>query len=384
MSERCPPRLADCVSCTGCGACATACHTGALTLEPDAEGFLRPCVDAAVCVGCGRCTAVCPPLCPNPTRVPRGVWGGRVTDAEALAQSSSGGLFHVLATATLAQGGVVVGCRWAEDFSGVTLALADTPAAAVDFQGAKYVQSAPGTAYEEALAALATGRQVLFTGVPCQVAGFLRLVPPHQRARLLTAEIVCHGTPSPAVWRQALQSLANRFGAPKAIAFRDKRLGWKRGCFVYSGTRKEHAGDLHKEPYVKAFFRALCLRPSCHACVANSGRSGADFTLGDFWCDEELPTVWASDDRGASVVIVWTEAGVNALVALGGHVETVPATWEAATRKNFNLVRATPGNPARAWFMAWYKRLGVAWAERLSKPSRRWIRRLLGGTKEGA
>lgn len=44
--------------CCGCTACASICAHDAITMKPDALGFLYPEVDRSKCVDCGLCEAV--------------------------------------------------------------------------------------------------------------------------------------------------------------------------------------------------------------------------------------------------------------------------------------------------------------------------------------
>ena len=59
------PTLAPPKDCTGCSACRAACPRDAIAMLPDAEGFLRPNIDAAKCVGCHVCERACPILIPG-------------------------------------------------------------------------------------------------------------------------------------------------------------------------------------------------------------------------------------------------------------------------------------------------------------------------------
>lgn len=45
--------------CCGCTACASICAHDAITMKPDALGFLYPEVDRSKCVDCGLCEKVC-------------------------------------------------------------------------------------------------------------------------------------------------------------------------------------------------------------------------------------------------------------------------------------------------------------------------------------
>lgn len=74
------------------------------------------------------------------------------------------------------------------------------------FRGSKYVQSKIGIAFEKAKFFLDNKRKVLFTGTPCQIAG-LRKYLRKKYDNLLTVDFICHGVPSPLVWRKYLQEI---------------------------------------------------------------------------------------------------------------------------------------------------------------------------------
>ena len=45
--------------CCGCTACASICTHDAISMQPDALGFLYPVVDESKCTDCGLCEKVC-------------------------------------------------------------------------------------------------------------------------------------------------------------------------------------------------------------------------------------------------------------------------------------------------------------------------------------
>jgi formate hydrogenlyase subunit 6/NADH:ubiquinone oxidoreductase subunit I len=46
-------------NCCGCSACYAICPVGAISMEPDDEGFLYPAIDDSKCIACHQCQAVC-------------------------------------------------------------------------------------------------------------------------------------------------------------------------------------------------------------------------------------------------------------------------------------------------------------------------------------
>ena len=192
-----------------------------------------------------------------------------------------------------------------------------------NMQSSKYMQSRNDNSYSECERLLKEGSPVLFSGVPCQIAGlknFLR----KDYVSLLCVDILCHGSPSPKVWRIYLNELIDRHKhsgkqypydlSTLNILFRDKSPGWRN----YNVTIKAENNDVlltenHcKNAYMKAFLNDLILRPSCHKCPARLGSSGSDITLGDFWSINKVnPEL--DDNKGLSMVIINSSKGLDFL-----------------------------------------------------------------------
>ena len=181
-------------------------------------------------------------------------------------------------------------------------------------QGSKYVQSFVGSAYIEARKDLDEGREVLFSGTPCQVAG-LRSYLGKDHENLLTLDLVCHGVPSQRFLDSYLSWMEDRCGSRlQSVVFRDKGVnGWASiGSITCEGNppHKEiiHPGNSY---YYYLFDTGNVLRPSCYACKYATPKRIGDITIGDFWGVEKLIQVGAvaQVENGVSLIMVNTSAG---------------------------------------------------------------------------
>lgn len=350
------PTLAPGEGCTGCAACRAVCLKGAIAMVADGEGFLRPRVDGARCVGCHRCEQVCPVLQPGEPDASPVCYAAYTRDEELRLKSSSGGIFTELARPIVESGGVVFGCVLEHSRLVAIHAKAETMEDLAEMRGSKYVQSDLRDTFREARAALENGRQVLFSGTPCQIAGLNGFLG-RRYDNLLTVEVVCHGVSSPAVFEAYKARIAQALGhLPVAVSFRDKYYSWRRFALTVSFAEGgERRADHHTDFYLQAFCAGLCLRPSCYQCVAREGRSGVDVTLGDFWGAEVLcPDL--DDNRGLSWVTLHTETGRAAWNQVSGRLICREVTVTDAMRENMCYVRSVRRPWGRRVFMRRFAR----------------------------
>lgn len=336
--------------CTGCHACANACPQQCVVMRANAEGFWYPEIEAARCTDCGLCRRRCPALQAEAARpqLPE-AYACVYPDEAVRAESSSGGFFTLLAKHVLARGGVVFGAAFDEAF-GVAHRGAETLEAARAFRGSKYVQSAIGSAYREAERFLRAGRLVLFTGTPCQIGGLgAYLARPYDN--LLAVDIICHGVPSPLVWKRYLAELA--LGREvRRVNFRDKQAGWRRFSLVVEFAGGEsYRNTFRDDPYVQGFLRDLYLRPSCYRCRYKAAARGSDLTIADFWgVNKRLSQI--DDNRGTSLVLVQSEKGRAAFDALRPSLSAARADLAAALRYNRSATASASPHAKREPFFA--------------------------------
>lgn len=216
--------------CCGCTACNAVCPHDAITMRPDAMGFLYPVVDKDKCIDCGLCEKVCAfndhydisLNLPEPL-----AYAARHKDMDEIMKSRSGAAFAAISDYVLENGGIVYGAGYAEHFR-VVHKRAITKEQRDEFRGSKYVQSDLRGVFRQVKQDLKGGLQVLFSGTPCQTAGLNSFIGRKLRTNLILVDIVCHGVPSPYLWRDYLAYIEKKHGDKIAwVNFRDKELfGW--------------------------------------------------------------------------------------------------------------------------------------------------------------
>lgn len=296
--------ILDNSQCCGCEACRNICPRQCILMKEDNEGFLYPEVHLSDCIDCGLCEKVCPILHPSKERMPIAVYAAKHRDDNIRLASSSGGVFTFIAEKVIDEGGVVFGARFNDQWE-VIHDYVEIKEKLSCFRGSKYVQSRIGDTYKQVLLFLQSGRKVLFTGTSCQIAG-LKLFLRKEYDNLLTVDIICHGVPSPKVWKKYLNEITSIDGLQVTdISFRNKSKGWHNYFLSIKSNEKELSDiPVYSGIYSHLFLADLMLRPSCYSCPAKSGKSCSDITLGDFWGIENVCPEF-DDDKGCSVVLLY-------------------------------------------------------------------------------
>lgn len=273
--------LMDKNKCCGCGACAYVCPRHAIEMIQDDYGVMYASVNNALCLNCERCQKVCPIRQEQNKKLSLPEAYAAVCTAPLAKQSTSGGIFAILAKHVIEDGGEVFATTMTNDLQVKVIGIHninDIPL----LQGSKYVQSNAINSYAEIKACLDAGKKVLFAGTPCQVAA-VRQVFSFEK-NLYLVDIICHGVPNAKLFSDSVADLQRHYSYKiTQICFRDARYGQRLiGSILFeNGKRKKLPA--YKYPYFSLFLKNSILTSACHQCQFASPFRYGDITIGDYW-----------------------------------------------------------------------------------------------------
>ena len=337
--------------CSGCSACANSCPSGCISMKPDPEGFIRPVIDSAVCVDCGLCVKTCPVnnITEDDKKEPI-TYACKCKNDGILKNSSSGGIFTLLGQEIISRGGVVFGAGYDSEFN-VVHKIAATFEELEELRGSKYVQSSIGDTYKTAKNYLEKGADVLFTGTPCQISGLYAYLKKDYNY-LYTQDIICHGVPSPAVWKIYLKHREDLAGSKaEKISFRDKSNGWKQYSLMMQFKNGEYYCERNiNDPYLRSFIMNMDLRVSCEHCSFKKIHREADITLADFWGVDKVIPDW-NDDTGISSVMIHSQKGGELFERIKDKTVYTDVEFNECLKSNPSMTSSVPCNLLRKRFM---------------------------------
>lgn len=322
-------------------------------MQEDDEGFLYPHMDAGACIDCGLCEKVCPILTSYEKRMPIEAIAAINNDDEVRKNSSSGGIFTMLAENVINEGGVVFGARFDDQWQ-VVIDHTETIDGIADFRGSKYVQAQVLDTYKQCEIFLKAGRLVLYAGTPCQISGLNHFLN-KEYSNLLTVDFACHGVPSPKVWRMYIHEVQRSISLGWST-MRDNSKGWQRYNFLLQYNKDDRCFELtspiYRNDYMKAFLYDLILRPSCHHCKVKGFSSKSDITIADYW------GIWnivpeMNDDKGTSLVFQHNEKARRYFPHDG--LKALVTECEQAIAYNTAIVKSSKSHRNREAFFSDFK-----------------------------
>ena len=326
--------------CTGCQSCYNICPTKCIKFELNKNGFFHPEIDHTNCIKCGLCMVKCPILNKefNAIRfdIPK-VYACWHNENTVRGKSTSGGAFSALAKHVLDEGGVVFGACYNKNME-VFHAYINSYDEIDKLRRSKYVQSSIGNSYLQVKEFLKKNKLVLFTGTPCQIAGLYSFLSTDFE-NLITAEIICHGVPSPLVHEKFISYIEFKTKLKVIdINFRDKKNGWGNGmqirCTFTNGKNK--LLRYNYSSYIKFFLNSINLRESCYKCNFKSLPKQADFTLGDFW-GIGSSTFYPFESKkklGISLLMIHSKKANDHFIEIANTLNVIERTYEEAINAN--------------------------------------------------
>ena len=315
----------DAAKCTGCKACLYACRQGAIYFEEANDGYTYPKISKENCIKCGQCISMCPSQNQHIGLAVKSVYASRCNSEVIVKNSSSGGVFTILAQKIIENSGIVYGVG-IDTTARICYKRITTIEKIAELRGSKYVQADIDIEIlDEFLKDMSSGRTVLFVGTPCQVAGIKAICELRKMddSKLYTIDLLCAGGTSPKVWRDYVKHLGLQGKEYIFATFRDKKKGWRDSC-VAVGTEKEKNKELLACSQIgKFFFIAETKREVCINCKYRSMEREGDISLGDWWNEIYCPAKW-HDNKGISKVFVNSAKGEALFDKTKEEIESIP------------------------------------------------------------
>ena len=302
--------------CCGCSMCSHACPNNAISMSENEHGFMHPKVAESLCTDCEICNLVCPEIEFDKEKNKRvSCYGIINNDKEIKKNSTSGGLFSLIADYIIDNGGVVYGAIYNAGKIEHIRVQRDYE----EMRGSKYCQSTIDGVIETLIDDLKQGTIVLFTGTPCQCASIKKMLKLKRLStdNCILVDIVCHGVVSPMLLKDYITYVEKKAG--KAIAihkFRDKVNGWSQhtesNIFVDGSYDYQ---SYESQLYKRIFLSHYGLREACFNCKYTCYDRVSDITMADFWgLNKTRPQMWNND--GISFAIVSNNKGQKVIDAI--------------------------------------------------------------------
>ncbi len=337
-------------NCYGCRNCENICPKEAIKITENNEGFLMPIIDKDKCINCGLCDKICPYLnFKNNTDLKKKIWYSCYwNDIKGRNESTSGGIFPVLAKYFLDNNGLVCGCIWNEEMKPIHI-LTNNIEEVNKMKGSKYLQSDISNVAKQIKEKI-NDRIILFTGTPCQIAAVKLFVGEHKN--LYTCGLICEGVPSYKVWKKYVNSLEKKYNSKmKQASFRNKELGWDSPVakYKFDNGKERKTLSFTYDKYVIGFLQGLYYRNSCSNCQYKGDGHNSDILIGDLW-GATKQQLEETKYKGISAVILNSDKGKDLFEKVENNFSYKKIVPEKVIKYNRLLIQAIKKNKNRDKF----------------------------------
>lgn len=335
--------------CTGCMACFNICKYSAIDIIQNEKGFYVPKINEEKCKKCGACEFVCPECNEIKKDRYKKIFAAWSNSNDVRKNSTSGGIFFELAKSILYQNGIVVGAIYNEQFE-VEHSIIDKFEDLKKIQGSKYVQSKMTDIYSRIKCELEKGKNVLFSGVACQVAGLKKYLGKDYE-NLITIDVLCHGAPSPQIFKEYVDRKKSS-GDILNIRFRYKKPSWT----VFSmridyKDNKIYQRDTFKDEYIRLFLDDYITNEVCATCKYTGENRVSDLTLADFWGYVSEDFKYRNNEKGISLVLINSRKGDDVFNKIKKNLIIIEKDFSEA--KNGNQCLRKPFNKNKNYETFW-------------------------------
>lgn len=361
--------------CSGCGACINKCPCDAIQYSTNSLGFLIPKVDENKCISCGLCVSVCPFKHEGQLGKTIKSFAGLCIDENDRVNSSSGGIFPVIAKYVLKNDGIVFGAEMDSDFIVKHTYITKTQDLK-KLQKSKYVQSNTEYTFRKVLEYLKKEKLVLYCGTPCQIAGLKRFIPENYKTNLITIDLVCHGVPNQEIFHDYLENIEKNSNKKiVSYIFRDKRkLRNGMSCFFsysFNDSKYKYIKNWPEDSYNYFYMKGYIYRDSCYSCPFTRLKRPGDFTLCDFWGWSNYSNKFNKHDT-VSGILINTDKGIKLFNKMSSNMCFIECDLQDIVANNSCLVKPTNEPLRREELLLDWKKNGYSYIDNKFREENHW------------
>ena len=195
---------------------------------------------------------------------------------------------------------------------------------------------------------------VMFIGNPCFVAGLKNFLGKNNYDNLLLCDIICHGVPSPLIFRNHIEFIKEKHNLKKYI-FRNKTIGWRGTNTTIEYDNKCEVNTPYSDIFTNLYFDGYISRDCCSTCKFTSINRVSDITIGDFWGIEKSHPNF-NDEKGTSLLILNTKKGSEVFDNIKNEIYYEESNIEKCMQPQ--LKYPSLENKNKKWFWEDYKNKG--------------------------